>query len=102
MQGALLPPPDWKRNVFADPSRQARLEKFHFHWVPHALSVDQKTKRVLYSKLLLMALMEQKAGGLQRIITKDERWFLLYYPPDSIWVASRDELPQWIKQKIDT
>jgi hypothetical protein len=64
--------------------------------VPHALSIDQKSERTPYSKLLLM---KQKASGFQRIITGDELWFFLYYPRDSAWPASRDELPQLIKQK---
>jgi hypothetical protein len=45
--------------------------------------------------------MEQKAIGFQRIITGDELWFFLYYPRDSVWAGTRDELPQRIKQKIN-
>jgi hypothetical protein len=44
--------------------------------------------------------MEKKASGFQRIITENGSWFLLYYPRDSAWPASRDEPPQRIKQKI--
>jgi hypothetical protein len=46
--------------------------------------------------------MEQKASGCQQIITGDESWFFLYYLCDSVWATSCDELPQRIKQKIDT
>jgi hypothetical protein len=60
------------RHMIADPSRQAWFERFHLRWVPHALSVNQKGERVSYSKFLLMALMEQKASGFQRTITRDE------------------------------
>jgi histone-lysine N-methyltransferase SETMAR len=70
--------------------------------VPHALSINQKSENVSYSKLLLVALMEQKVSLFQRIITGDEWWFFLGHPSDSVWAASRDELPQRIKQKIDT
>jgi hypothetical protein len=49
-----------------------------------------------------MALVERKAGDVQRIITGDESWFFVSYPHDLIWAESHDELPQLIKQKIDT
>jgi hypothetical protein len=52
-------------------------------------------------KFLLTALMEEKASDSQRIVTRNELWFFLDYPCDSIWAASRDEPPQRIKQKID-
>jgi hypothetical protein len=77
------------------------LKKFRLRWVPHALSINKKSERVSDSKVLLKALMEQKASGLQRIITGNESHFFLAYPPDSVWAASHDELPQHIKQKID-
>jgi hypothetical protein len=47
-------------------------------------------------------MMEQKVSGFQRIITGDESWFFLCYPRDSVWVASHDELPHRIEQKIGT
>jgi hypothetical protein len=101
VQVAWSPLPVWKGDVLVDPLRQACLEKSHLHWVPHALSNNQKGERVSYSKLLLTALMEQKANGRQQIITGDESWFLLYYPHDSVLAASRDGFPQRIKQKND-
>jgi hypothetical protein len=55
-----------------------------------------------YSKLLRTALIEQKASGFQRIITGSESWFFSYYLRNSVWAAPHDELPQRIKQKIDT
>jgi hypothetical protein len=57
---------------------------------------------MLYPKLLLTALMEEKARWFQWIISGDESQFFFYYPRDSIRAASHDELPQSIKQKIDT
>jgi hypothetical protein len=69
--------------------------------VPHAQSIDQKSERISYSKLLLIALMEQKASGFQRIIIADESKFFLDYPRDSVWATSGNEVPQRIKQKID-
>jgi hypothetical protein len=67
--------------------------------VLHALSINQKSERVSYSKLLLIALVGQKASDSQWIITGDESWFFPYYPCDSVWTASHDELSQRIKQK---
>jgi hypothetical protein len=78
------------------------LKRFHLRWVSHTLTINRKSERLSDSKLFLTALMEQKASGFQRIITGDESWFFLYCPRDSVWAASRDELPQRIKQKIDT
>jgi hypothetical protein len=45
--------------------------------------------------------MEQKANGFQRIAIGDESWFFPYYFRDLVWAASRDEVPQHIKQRID-
>jgi hypothetical protein len=69
--------------------------------VLHALSINQNSERVSYSKLLLVALMEQKASSFQRIITGDEPWLLFYYARHSVWVTSRDGRPQHIKKKND-
>jgi hypothetical protein len=66
-----------------DPSRQFWLERFHPGWMPDAPSISQKGERVSYLKFLLMALMEQKASGLQRIIIGDESRFFRYYARDS-------------------
>jgi hypothetical protein len=49
----------------------------------------------------MTALIEQKGGGFQRIITRDESGFFLHHPRGSVW-ASRDERPRCIKQIIDT
>jgi hypothetical protein len=45
-----------------------------------------------YSKVILTALLEQKASGFQRIVIGDEAWCFLDFPFESIWAASRDEL----------
>jgi hypothetical protein len=34
-------------------------------------------------------------------MTGDESWFFLYYPDDSAWIGSRDELPVQIKPEIE-
>jgi hypothetical protein len=78
------------------------LKKCHLRRVQYTLSINEKSKRGSYSKLLLTARMEQKATGFQRITNGDELWFVLDYPRGSAWAASRDELPQRIKQKNDT
>jgi hypothetical protein len=48
------------------------LKNFHLRQVPYAPLISQKSERVSYSKLLLLALMEQEANSFQRIITGDE------------------------------
>jgi hypothetical protein len=77
VQCALSPLPDGKGDVLAGSSPQAWLENFHLRWVPHALSINQKSERVSSSKLLPTALMAQKASGFQRLITGDKLWFFL-------------------------
>jgi hypothetical protein len=57
---------------------------------------------VTYLKLLLTAVMEQKASNCQRTITGDESQFFLYYPGDSVSGASREGHPQRVKQKTVT
>jgi hypothetical protein len=68
------------------------LKKIGLCRVPHALSINQKSERVSYSKLPLTALMEQKASGFLRICTGDESWLFLYYSRDSVWAALCGEL----------
>jgi hypothetical protein len=60
------------------------------------------SKIVSYPKLLLVAPIEEKGSGLQRVITGDKLRFVLDYPRGSIWAASVNELPQRIEHKIDT
>jgi hypothetical protein len=76
--------------------------KFYLHRVLHALSINQKSERMSYSKLVLTALMEQKASNFQRIITGDESCFFLDYPRDSVWTTPDDGLSQRIKREINT
>jgi hypothetical protein len=78
------------------------LEKFYLRWVPDTLLIKQKIDRVLYLKLLVTALMKEKASNFQGIITGDESRFFFDSPRDSVWAALRDELLQPIKQKIET
>jgi hypothetical protein len=77
------------------------LTKFHLRWVPPALSPNQQSERVSDSRLLLVALEQNKATLFQGVITGDESWFFLDYPRDSMWAPSRGDLPDRIKQKID-
>jgi hypothetical protein len=56
-------------DVLVDPSRQVWLEKFHLRWVPHVLSISQKSKRVSYSKLFSVW-RHWWNTGFQRIVTQ--------------------------------
>jgi hypothetical protein len=70
----LSPIPDWKGNTLADPSGQTWFEKMPFSLGP-TCSIDQAEERksvIFEALLLLMALMEQKSSGFQRIITGNE------------------------------
>jgi hypothetical protein len=63
------------------------LNKFHLRGVPHVLSINQKSETASHSKLLLTALMEEKASGFQWIITENESWFVFDYRRDSVWAV---------------
>jgi histone-lysine N-methyltransferase SETMAR len=78
------------------------LKKFHLRWVPHSISSNQKSERVSYSNLLLAALEESRQTGFERLITGDESWFYISYPHESVWAASREDVPERLRQKIDT
>jgi hypothetical protein len=47
----------------------------------------------------LRILKENKKTGFANIITGDESWFYFEHPHQSVWVLSRDEVPERIKQK---
>jgi transposase len=78
------------------------LKKFHLRWVPHSLTPNQKSERVTLSGQLLRELEESQADNFERVITGDESWFFLYYPHESAWAPSREDVPERIRQKIDT
>jgi hypothetical protein len=64
--------------------------------------IDQAEERkMLYSMLFLMAVMEQKVSGFQRMVAGDVSWFFLYYSRPWVWAAVRHELPHRIRQKSD-
>jgi hypothetical protein len=73
--------------VLPDPSCQAWLEKFHLRWVAHALSINQKSQTMSYSKFILTILMEQKASGFQWIIIGDAGRFFVGFPRKEVWAA---------------
>jgi hypothetical protein len=54
------------------------------------------------ARLFLTALMEHKVAGFQRIMTGDVACFFFYCARDSVWAASRNELPQRTRQKTET
>jgi hypothetical protein len=47
-------------------------------------------------------LQSVRSTGLQSVIAGDESRFFLYYPRDSIWASSRDEVPERVSHKINT
>jgi hypothetical protein len=67
-----------------------------------ARPIDQSGERlsVIFEPfLLLTTLRKQKARGFQRMIAGDKSLFFLYYPRDSVWAASRDEIPHASSRK---
>jgi histone-lysine N-methyltransferase SETMAR len=78
-----------------------RMKKFKLRWVPHTLDANQKDKRMTLSHELLAVLESDRRNHFRNVITGNESWFFLYYSHESIWVQSRDEVPERITQKID-
>ena len=78
------------------------MKKFNLRWVPHALNSNQKAERVTLSHEILAVLESNRRNSFRSVITGDESWFFLYYPRDSIWAQSRDEVPERISEKIDS
>jgi hypothetical protein len=81
---------------------ELRLQKFHLRWVLHALFLNQQSKCVTYSSLLLEVLEEAQRIGFERVITRDESWFFLSSPHDSAEATSRDEFSERVSPKTDT
>jgi hypothetical protein len=88
--------------MFTDPSGRIGVAKFHFHWVSHALSSNQMSERVTYSRLLLEVLEKAQRTGFERMIIGDESRFFPSYPHNSVWATAQDELPERVSPKIDT
>jgi hypothetical protein len=78
-----------------------QVKKFNLRWVPHSLADAQKSEWVSLSTDILKILKENQETGFVNIITGDESWFYFEYLHQSVWVPSRDEVPERIKQKID-
>jgi hypothetical protein len=75
---------------------------YHLRWISRALYESQKADGVHCARIMLGALHFHARTNYQYIITADEFWFHSYNPSDAAWTASRDELPERIKRKIDT
>jgi hypothetical protein len=78
------------------------LVKCHLGWITHTFSAGQKSERVSYSRQLLAIVEQQQSMDFEYVITSDESWFYFDNPLDAAWAASRDELPERVKRKIDT
>jgi hypothetical protein len=78
------------------------MKKFNLRWVSHALNSSQKAEQVTLSHEILAVLESDRRNSFQNVITRDESWFFLYYPRDSICAQSRDEVPEIISQQIDS
>jgi hypothetical protein len=77
-------------------------KQFNLRWAPHSLDDTPKAERVSLSADLVRVLKENQKTGFRNILTGDESWFYFEYPNQSVWVPSRDEVPERIKQKIET
>jgi hypothetical protein len=61
---------------------------------------SDKADRVVLSHGILSVLQSVRCAGFQSVIAAHESWFFLYFLRDSIWVSSRDEVPERASQKM--
>jgi hypothetical protein len=73
------------------------MEKRHLRWIPQALDANQKAERIVFSQELLTVRKRSPPTGFQNIRTGDEPCFFFSYPRNSIWVHSRDAVPERVQ-----
>jgi hypothetical protein len=59
------------------------MRKLSTRWVPHILTPEQMQARVDAAELMKKKLLQCKKMGFKNIVTGDESWFYLSYPPFS-------------------
>jgi histone-lysine N-methyltransferase SETMAR len=64
------------------------LEKVSTRWVPHILTPDQMHDLVETAELMKKKLLQIQKEGYINLVTGDESWFYLSYPPSSKWTSS--------------
>jgi histone-lysine N-methyltransferase SETMAR len=69
------------------------MKKVSTRWVPHILTQDQMQARVEQAQLMKGILLKNKQYGFLNIVTGDESWFYLFYPPSSKWIKKEEDRP---------
>jgi histone-lysine N-methyltransferase SETMAR len=69
------------------------LHKVSTRWVPHILSPDQMQARVEIAEMMKKKLLKVKKLGFINLITGDESWFFLNYPPKLKWIKKGQSPP---------
>jgi hypothetical protein len=102
MQEALCPLQDYKATCLRILHDVLYFEKFNLRWVPHSLDSNQKAERVTLSHRLLEILEKDEENDFYNVLAGYEFWFYLEYSHESATAESRDEIPERIRQKINT
>jgi histone-lysine N-methyltransferase SETMAR len=66
-------------------------------WVPHLLPHDLKEQRVETSKEMLLTLSYCEQFSFKNVVTLDESWIYLDYPPAAMWRRTEDPRIEAIK-----
>jgi hypothetical protein len=77
-------------------------KKFILRWVLHPVKSDQEAERFALSSELVEVLMSRRRKEFDQITTGDEFLFDFGYLHSGVWARSREEVPERIKQKMDT
>jgi histone-lysine N-methyltransferase SETMAR len=69
-------------------------------WVPHRLTASQKAAWVVGATALKALLVEEQKTGFLHLVTGDESWLPLGYPPCPRWVLRGTPRPTAVKKNI--
>jgi hypothetical protein len=66
--------------------------------------VDRKLREARLEKCreLLPILESMKKNNFHNLVTEDESWFTLEFQHSAKWSVSQDDVPQKVRQQIDT
>jgi hypothetical protein len=99
MQGSLPALPHCKGTCLRILHDMLGMKKVHLRLVSYALDTNLAVEKVTLLHEVLSALSNIRSAAFQSVITEDESWFFRYYPRDSIWALSGDEVPERVSQK---
>jgi histone-lysine N-methyltransferase SETMAR len=78
------------------------LKKISSKWIPHTLTASEKARRVSMAEELSDVLLQEMDFDFEEIVTLDETWLLLVYPPAPRWGRPGEARQEVDRKKSDT